>query len=66
MFLVYSHCMRAILAGGGTGVGPGAGAVEAIHSLPMGAVRLTERFGGAERAAGARYEKMNKAIAEAL
>jgi exopolyphosphatase/guanosine-5'-triphosphate,3'-diphosphate pyrophosphatase len=42
------------------------GVVEQVYSLPLGAVRLTERFGGAERFTGGGYRKMRRAIARLL
>jgi exopolyphosphatase/guanosine-5'-triphosphate,3'-diphosphate pyrophosphatase len=42
------------------------GVVEQVHSLPLGAVRLTERFGGSERCAGDRFRKLRRAIKRQL
>lgn len=42
------------------------GVVEQVYPLPLGAVRLTERYGGPERAAGDHYRKMRRAIRRVL
>jgi exopolyphosphatase/guanosine-5'-triphosphate,3'-diphosphate pyrophosphatase len=44
------------------GAGLGGGVIERVHSLPLGAVRLTEQFGGAERAGGKRFGDLTKHI----
>jgi len=38
------------------------GLIEAVYPIPMGAVRLTEMFGGAEACAGTRWDEMRDAI----
>lgn len=38
------------------------GAVEAVATLPLGAVRLTEQFGGPEACAGKRFKEMREFI----
>lgn len=43
-----------------------AGVIEEIYSLPLGAVRLTEQFGGAEAAAGDNFRDMRRAVGEML
>jgi exopolyphosphatase/guanosine-5'-triphosphate,3'-diphosphate pyrophosphatase len=40
--------------------------IENVYSLPLGAVRLMEEFGGAERSSGDRFEKMCRAIKKRL
>src|SRR5262249_41192130 len=42
------------------------GVVEEVYSLPLGAVRLTEQFGGADVCAGDRYRAMRRSIRRAL
>lgn len=42
------------------------GVVEAVYSLPLGAVRLTERFGGPEACAGITWKKMRRSIKRQL
>lgn len=42
------------------------GVVEGIEGIALGAVRLTERFGGPERAAGDRFEEMRRHAERAL
>src|SRR5262245_39198345 len=42
------------------------GLVEQIYSLPLGAVRLTEQFGGPEECAGARFGDMRRAVRKLL
>jgi exopolyphosphatase/guanosine-5'-triphosphate,3'-diphosphate pyrophosphatase len=55
------------LGGGSTEVVlSAAGIVEEVFTLKIGAVRLADRFGGAEQAAGPRYERMQRFIREAL
>lgn len=44
-------------ASGGGGGGSG-GVIEGVISVPIGAVRLTEMFGGAEKCSGERFEEM--------
>ncbi|MCW5766715.1 MAG: Ppx/GppA family phosphatase, partial [Phycisphaeraceae bacterium] len=43
-----------------------AGAVERVLSLPIGAVRLTERFGGARAASGPRFKALRRYVRELL
>lgn len=45
-------------AGGVGGAGGGGGVVEGVVSVPIGAVRLTEMFGGPEKCSGERFEEM--------
>jgi exopolyphosphatase/guanosine-5'-triphosphate,3'-diphosphate pyrophosphatase len=40
--------------------------VEQVYSLPLGAVRLTEAFGGPEQAAGVNYKKMRRAVRDMI
>ena len=42
------------------------GVIERVYSLPLGAVRLTEMFGGPEKAAGKRFKAMRAHAAEVL
>jgi exopolyphosphatase/guanosine-5'-triphosphate,3'-diphosphate pyrophosphatase len=42
------------------GAGLGGGVIERVFSLPLGAVRLTERFGGPTAVAGARHKELVK------
>ncbi len=42
------------------------GVVEEVYSLPLGAVRLTEQFGGPDAAAGRRYRRLRRAIRREL
>ena len=44
-------------AGAGSG-GEGGGVIEGVFSIPIGAVRLTEMFGGAEKCSGTRFDEM--------
>lgn len=43
-----------------------AGVVERAHSIPIGAVRMTDRFGGPEECAGPNHAPMRRFIAHAL
>jgi exopolyphosphatase/guanosine-5'-triphosphate,3'-diphosphate pyrophosphatase len=43
-----------------------AGVIERVYSLPLGAVRLTEEFGGPERCASDRFDAMCRAIRKRL
>ncbi|MBX3357781.1 MAG: CHAD domain-containing protein [Phycisphaeraceae bacterium] len=40
--------------------------IERIYTIPQGAVRLTERFGGPEQCAGPRFDEMRKAVRKDL
>jgi exopolyphosphatase/guanosine-5'-triphosphate,3'-diphosphate pyrophosphatase len=40
--------------------------IERVYSLSLGAVRLTEKFGGPERSTGSRFDKMRSFVREAL
>lgn len=42
------------------------GVIEEIATIPMGAVRLTEQFGGAEACAGERFQEMREHIRRTL
>ncbi len=42
------------------------GVVEQVFPLPLGAIRLTEKYGGPERAGGDCYHKMRRAIRSVL
>lgn len=42
------------------------GVIQEVCSVPLGAVRLTEMFGGAEESSGARYQEMRRHIAREL
>jgi len=42
------------------------GVVEQVHLLPIGAVRLTEMFGGAEEASGSKYKPMRSRVGDLL
>ncbi len=42
------------------------GLIEQVFPVPLGAVRLTEMFGGPEASAGARFDEMNRFIREQL
>jgi exopolyphosphatase/guanosine-5'-triphosphate,3'-diphosphate pyrophosphatase len=42
------------------------GVVEQVCTLPLGAVRVTERFGGAQQCAGKRYDRMRDWIKETI
>lgn len=42
------------------------GVIERIYSLPLGAVRLTEMFGGPDDAPGRRYSKLRQHVADML
>ncbi|MFN7020369.1 MAG: CHAD domain-containing protein [Phycisphaerales bacterium] len=44
----------------GEAIGPGV--VERIYTIPLGAVRLTERFGGPEACAGERFRDMRRHV----
>jgi len=46
--------------------GLGGGVIERVHSLPLGAVRLTEQFGGPERSAGKRFRELARFVKETL
>ncbi len=51
------------IGGGSTEIVLSAGGVtEQIYSLPLGAVRLTERFGGPEESAGRQFKRMRRHI----
>ena len=55
------------IGGGSTEIVLSAGGVtEEVYSLPLGAVRLTEKFGGPERCAGDRFKKMRSHIRAVL
>lgn len=38
------------------------GLIETVYAIPMGAVRVTERFGGSEAACGPRFEEMRRHV----
>ncbi len=40
--------------------GPGGGVIERVYSLPLGAVRMTEQFGGPKHAAGKRFDELTR------
>ena len=42
------------------------GVIDQIHTLPLGAVRLTGKFGGAEKSASSRYREMRGHIDETI
>ncbi len=46
--------------------GLGGGVIERVHSLPLGAVRLTEQFGGPERSSGKRFRDLVRHVREKL
>lgn len=45
---------------------PHAGVIESVRSLPLGAVRLTERFGGPDRVGTRRFAELREHIREEL
>jgi len=47
---------------GGGEVVSGGGVIERVYKIPLGAVRLTERFGGPEECSKARFDEMRRAI----
>lgn len=47
-------------AGGGSGV------IEHVYSMPLGAVRLTERFGGPEKSVDAKFDKLREFVRREL
>lgn len=55
------------IGGGSTEIVLSAGGVtEQVYSLPLGAVRLTEQFGGPDRCAGERFKKLRRHIKRVL
>ncbi|MBX3403628.1 MAG: CHAD domain-containing protein [Phycisphaeraceae bacterium] len=48
------------------GAGLGGGVIERVFSLPLGAVRLTEQFGGATAAATARHKELSRFVDDVL
>lgn len=48
------------------GAGLGGGVIERVFSMPLGAVRLTEQFGGPEKSCGKRFDDMRRAIRNRL
>ncbi len=46
--------------------GLGGGVIERVYSIPMGAVRLTDQFGGPEQCSGKRFDEMCDHIKELL
>lgn len=42
--------------------GVGSGVIERVYTIPLGAVRLTERFGGAEASGDAQFDRLGKYI----
>ncbi len=42
------------------------GVIDQIHTLPLGAVRLTGKFGGADKCATSRYREMRRHIDDAI
>ncbi|MFM9997187.1 MAG: CHAD domain-containing protein [Phycisphaerales bacterium] len=55
------------IGGGSTEIVLSAGGVtEQVYSLPLGAVRLTELFGGPDRCGGERFKKMRRHIKRTL
>ncbi len=53
-------------ASGSRGSGLGGGVIERVYSLPLGAVRLTDQFGGPEQCSGKRYAQMCEHIKSML
>lgn len=51
------------IGGGSTEIVLSSGAViEQVYTVPLGAVRLTDQFGGPDASAGARYEEMRRHV----
>lgn len=48
------------------GAGLGGGVIERVFSMPLGAVRLTEQFGGPEKSCGRRFDDMLSAVRSRL
>ena len=48
------------------GAGLGGGVIERVFSLPLGAVRLTEQFGGATAAATSRHKELSRFVDDVL
>ena len=46
--------------------GLGGGVIERVYTIPIGAVRLTDRFGGPERCSGRRFDEMREYIKRTL
>ena len=63
-FDLRGHAVAVVDLGGGSTevVLSSGGVVEQVYSLPLGAVCLTEEFGGPESASGERYRKLRRKI----